>query len=127
MKLGVHNVQQVKRDPLRGALFENLVVMDLIKMFTHRGKWPNLYYYRDNNQNEVDVLIKTHDDIVPLEIKSAETLHPQFAKGLNYFNKLIGRAPQGYIVYAGSETISNMQGYRILNYKNLDTVSQIFE
>lgn len=125
--LGIHTVQQVKRDPLRGALFENLVVMDLIKMFTHRGKLPSLYYYRDNNQNEVDVLIKTHDDIVPIEIKSSETLHPQFAKGLNYFNKMVGRMPQGYIVYAGSEAISNMQGYRILNYRNLNTLSQIFE
>jgi hypothetical protein len=64
---------------------------------------------------------------VPIEIKSSETLHPQFAKGLNYFNKMVGRMPQGYIVYAGSEAISNMQGYRILNYRNLNILSEIFE
>lgn len=125
--LGIQHVGQVKRDPLRGALFENLVVMDLMKLFTHRGKLPNLYYYRDNNQHEVDILIKTHDVILPMEIKSAETLHPEFTKGLVYFNKIIDEERQGYIVYAGNDPIASLQGYRVLNYQDLDALLEIIE
>ena len=71
-------------------------------------------------------MIKTHDAILPIEIKSAETLHPEFIKGLIYFNKITNTEHQGYIVYAGNDPIMNLKGYRVFNYKDLNVLLSEF-
>jgi len=52
----VEKASQVSRDPLLGHMFENLVVIECLKTRTNAGKLPNLYFFRDSNGNEVDVL-----------------------------------------------------------------------
>ena len=56
--LGIESPEQLSRDKMRGALFENFVVTEALKQRYNQGKESNLYFYRDSNQNEIDLLLK---------------------------------------------------------------------
>ena len=101
--LGLENEVHVRRDPLRGNLFENMVVMEAMKYRLHRGRRANLHFYRDSNGNEVDLLLTLGPDLYPVEIKSGMTVNRDFFRGLDYFGGIfplpLGRA----LVYGGDE------------------------
>lgn len=54
---------------MSGAVFETWVVAEIIKSYLHCGKQAPLYYYRDKDQAEIDVLIVVDGTIHPVEIK----------------------------------------------------------
>jgi uncharacterized protein len=116
--LGIESHQQVNRDPLRGSLVENLVVMELVKNRLNHGLDPQLYYYRDSHGNEVDIIYKQANELVPIEIKAAQTITQDFFKGLKYFQKLAGeRCKSGYLIYSGDYEQS-VKGFQVLNFRN---------
>lgn len=98
--MGIEDVSQLTIHPLRGGLFENLVVVDFLKRLYNNGKQNNLYFWRDNIGNEVDLLIKKGANRYPVEIKSAQTISDELFKGIRYWNKLTN-TEGGYLVYAG--------------------------
>ena len=101
--LGLENELHVSRDPLRGNLFENMVIMEALKYRLHRGRRSNLHFYRDSNGNEVDLLISLGPDIYPVEIKAGMTINRDYFKGLDHF---AGNFPLPYgrgLVYGGDE------------------------
>lgn len=112
--LEIETIPQVDRDPLRGNLFETLVVMDLIKTRLNQGREPNLYYYRDSQQNEVDLIYKQGSELIPIEIKSAQTINHSFLKGLSYFKKL-KPCQKSYLIYAGEQEFE-LEEAKIINY-----------
>lgn len=117
--LGIENPQQLSRDPLRGALFENLALMELVKTRLNQALDPNLYFYRDSHQNEVDVVFKSGTMLTPIEIKSAQTFHASFLKGLHYFDKIFpDRVNQGFVVYDGNIE-QKVQKFEVLNVRNI--------
>lgn len=114
--LDIEQPKQVTRDPLRSFLIENLVILELIKYRANRGLEPHLYYYRDNHQHEVDIIIKQGNQLIPVEIKSAQTFTKQFLKGLHYFQNLVGeRASKGYLIYCGTQQ-QDIDNIKLLNY-----------
>lgn len=120
--LGIENMNQLARDPIRGFLVENLVIVELMKTRANKGLDPHLYYYRDNHQNEVDVIYKSASQLIPIEIKSAQTYNSEFLKGLKYFKKIVGdRVSSQYLVYAGDyeQQVGEIQ---ILNFKNTSKI-----
>ncbi len=120
--LDIHNIDQIKRDPLRGNLIENMIVLELFKYRTNQNLPPSYYFYRDSNMNEVDVIFKEGNQLIPIEIKASKTLHIQFLKGLKYFYHLVGdRAPQGYLIYTGDHE-QKIEKSHIINYKHLDEI-----
>jgi hypothetical protein len=115
--LGIENESQVSRDPLRGHLFENLVVLELMKSRLNQGKDPQLYYYRDVQRNEVDVIFKEGNQLIPIEIKSSKTYHSEFLEKVELFQKLAGsKAPKGYLIYGGAQE-QKVRSIELLNYK----------
>lgn len=119
--LGIENTTQLQRDPLIGQMFENLIVTECLKSRYNRGKTSNLYTFRTDKGQEVDLLYKQGSDLIPIEIKSSMTFNSKFAKGINYFKKLSQSSISGFIIYAGDlEHISD--NYSVLNYKNSDKI-----
>lgn len=101
--LGLENELHVSRDPLRGNLFENMVVMEALKYRLHRGKRSNLHFYRDSNGNEVDLLLGLGPDLYPIEIKGGMTINRDYFKGLERFSAHFP-TPRGQgLVYGGDE------------------------
>lgn len=100
--LGIEQADQLRTHPLRGALFENLIVAEALKQRFNTGRADNLFFYRDHQGNEVDLLMEYADQCDVYEIKSAQTINSDFFRGLDTFEKLIQRTRSRHLVYAGS-------------------------
>jgi predicted AAA+ superfamily ATPase len=100
--LGIQNPEQLSIHPMRGALFEALIVAELIKNRQNQGIPGNLYFWRDSTGNEIDVIIEAGDKMMPLEIKSGQTVTPDFFTGLQKWLKLSG-SEKGWLVYGGRQ------------------------
>lgn len=102
--LGIHTAEQARRDPLRGALYENLIVADVLKTLSNAGQRPELYFYRDTHGNEVDLLIRQERRLIPVEIKSSDTFSPDFIKGIRKFKAVAGDGiGDGFVLYNGAQ------------------------
>jgi len=113
--LGIERADQVSRDPLRGGLYENLLILEVLKSCLNYGKRPELFFYRDTHGNEVDLIIKAARNLIPFEIKSAATFTPEFLKGIEHFRKIASdRCSKGYVLYNGHEQYT-LKGTRIFN------------
>ena len=116
--LDIISVEQVSRDPLRGNLVENLVILESMKYQQNLGREPRFYYYRDSNNNEVDMLYKTGHELIPIEIKSSRTFTPEFLKGLQHFKAIAQeKCSKGFLIYAGEQE-QNIGFVSVLNYLN---------
>lgn len=117
--LGIESAQQLSSDRMRGALFENFIVMDALKRRYNLGKESNLYFYRDSHQNEIDLLLKNSSGLYGIEIKSSMTYHTDFEKALKQMDGWVGEPVLGKaVVYAGS--LENTAGeIKLLNYTHL--------
>ncbi len=124
--LGIETEQQLARDKMRGHLFENFIIAEALKYRYNSGKDNNLFFYRDSNGNEVDLLIKNGTEFRALEIKSSQTYHPDFQKGLRSINSFMGdRIKDRTIVYAGDFEI-NSADIKLINWRNGLSKSNIF-
>jgi predicted AAA+ superfamily ATPase len=101
--LGLQTPQHVERDPLRGNLYENLLIIEVLKKMLNQGAQPTLYFYRDAKGNEVDLLIAGPRTFSAIEIKSAETFQPEFVNGIEQFTKTFSNsaAIHGTVWYNG--------------------------
>lgn len=116
--LGIQNLTQLERDPLRGQLVENLIVLELMKQRLNQGLDPELYFFRDTHGHEVDLLFKSANQLIPIEIKSSQTFNRSFLLHLQYFQQLAReRSPKGYVIYAG-DLEQEIGSFELLNYKH---------
>jgi predicted AAA+ superfamily ATPase len=118
--LGIESPEQVERDPLVGGLFENLVVVEALKARLHAGKVPSLYFFRDSNGREVDLLFPNGRNIIPVEIKSSMTFDQSFSTNIRYFQNIARSDAQGWIVYSG-DTEFQSDNYQVINFANAFT------
>ncbi len=100
--LDIERPEQITRDPLVGQLFENLVVLEVLKARANQGLKPNLYFFRDSHGNEIDLLYRSGRDLYAVEIKSSSTYHAAFKKGLQHFEDKVARLARKTIVYGGA-------------------------
>jgi len=102
--MGCEQATHIRRHPLRGNLFENMIVIEALKYRYNRGKRNNLYFWRDAKGHEVDLLLEQGMEVAAVEIKSGATIHPDWWKGLWAFSGHFA-APPGFLalVYGGDE------------------------
>jgi len=115
--LGIEKNTQVSRDPLVGNIFENLAVIEVLKSRYNQGRNAELYYFRDSNGNEIDLLCKTGDGLVGVEIKSASTWNSSFSKSLTNFSESNEKLAGRIVVYSGSR-IDLSSGVQVRSYKD---------
>ncbi|OGX39383.1 MAG: AAA family ATPase [Omnitrophica WOR_2 bacterium RIFCSPHIGHO2_02_FULL_50_17] len=101
--LDIQDAGHLKNHPLRGALFETFIVTEMLKERFNHVQTNNMYYFRDNVGNEVDVLMDMGSEVIPVEIKSGQTVADEFFKGLNYYRKLNPAVKQSWLVYGGDK------------------------
>ncbi|MBS1558115.1 MAG: ATP-binding protein [Bacteroidetes bacterium] len=119
--LGIQSAAEAGRDPLIGGLFENLVIADILKTRFNAALPPNLYYYRDSNGQEVDIIFEHKRKLIPVEIKSAMTFNSSMSESIVRFKKITPKAGKGYVVYAG-ELEYTTDEYEVMNFKNIRTL-----
>jgi uncharacterized protein len=118
--LGIDNESQLKTHPLRGALFENTVVLEFMKHRYNNGKLPNLFFYRDKSQREIDLIQEFGNEVHAYEIKSARSFHKDFLKNLVFLKELLGESlVSTQVIYDGEQaTHSNELG--VVNFRNMN-------
>ena len=105
--LGIRTSDQLTTHPLKGSIFETFVVSELAKSCFNRGERPNLYFWRDSNGNEVDVIVERGIDLMPIEIKSGKTVASDSFAGLEKWRNLAGNtATEPTLIYGGSDEYS---------------------
>jgi len=88
----------------RGAIFESFVISELYKNFLNQGEQPSLYFWRDASGHEVDIIIDLGDKLIPVEVKSGQTVAGDFFDNLNYWRKISGNEPApAALIYGGNQ------------------------
>ncbi|MDD4538128.1 MAG: ATP-binding protein [Lentisphaeria bacterium] len=98
--LNIRSAEELEYHSLRGEIFETYVIAEVAKACYNAGIEPPLYYWRDSQGHEVDLLIEHGEQLLPIEIKSAQTLSASMFAGLNYWQKLAG-PQEGMLIYGG--------------------------
>ena len=107
---------------LRGPLFESMILADLLKQRFNAGLTPNLYFWRDKSGHEVDCLLEEGTRLIPLEIKSAETMNSAFFSSLVKWSQLAKEtAGTNYVIYGGKEKQVRSQGIA-LSWTQLNSI-----
>ncbi len=115
--LGIRKKEQITRDPLVGHIFENMVVIECLKSRYNQGQLPDLYYYRDSNGLEVDVIFQDGRELVAIEIKSAATFSSSQLKGLKKFKTIAKNVKKAYLIY-NSKALSLSDGIEVIHFEN---------
>lgn len=115
--LGIQTSQQMSRDPLRGSLFENMVVIEALKYRFNRGERSNLCYYRDSRGHEVDLLVDVAGQLFPVEIKSGATFVSDHFAGIDRLHAVLGAAAVagGALVYGGTDSF-RFKSYSVASF-----------
>ena len=114
--MGISREEHLATHPLRGHLFENLVVLEVFKAFYNRGERPNAYFYRDSAQNEADLVLESGDGLRLLEIKAAQTVASDAMRPAQKVAGILGeRVKQLALVYGG-DAHQQRSAFEVLPY-----------
>ena len=116
--LGIETVRQASRDPLRGNLFENIVVVEAMKTRLNKNKQPNLFYTRTEKGVEVDLILRNEGMLSPFEIKSSMTPNKEFSKNMQLFCESEPNAEKKTVIYCG-ESYESYQDCRYIHYSEV--------
>ena len=100
--VGIENARQVATHPLRGALFENVVVIEALKHRLNRGHQPNLAFFRDSSGLECDLLLESGEGTSAIEIKSGSTISGDYFTSLDKVADLLPDVVSKTVVYGGT-------------------------
>lgn len=123
--LGINNPEVLSTHPLRGSLFENMVISEFLKESFSIGLTANFFFWRDNTGNEIDLLIDHNNTLIPLEIKSGQTITGEYFKNLTFWERLTGSA-SGYIVYGGSDFQKRSMNISVVPFDHLHSLFNEF-
>ena len=127
--LGMETESQVGSHYLKGALYENMVILEILKGRLNQAKAPNLYFWRDKTGYEVDLIGEWGGKIKAIEIKSGTTFQPEFIKNIRYFYGLSQKNAaeavpvQSYLIYGGDYSGELMQT-KLVPFGQMNTVLQ---
>jgi predicted AAA+ superfamily ATPase len=119
--MGIHDAKQLEAHPLRGALFETLVMTEILKSRCNQALVNGLYFYRDHAGNEIDLVLDRGSALDLIEIKMGKTIHSDFFKGIHYYQKNSAQKTKAYLVYGG-EAQHVQEQVQVLSWKNVGAV-----
>jgi predicted AAA+ superfamily ATPase len=121
--LGITTKENLNTHPLKGAIFETMVVSEFVKAQQYRSTPAKLYYWRDKTGREIDLIVEEQTNHFAVEIKSGKTILDRFFANLLYWKRLSGQE-KSYVVYAGDQEQKRSSGIEILNWKH---IGRLFE
>lgn len=116
--LGIRGEKEVSVSHFRGSLFENYIIMEMLKKKYNQGSNSQLYYWRDNKGVEVDLLVDTGNKLLPVEIKSAQTFQEDYLHSMNQWNGFSGNKG-GLLLYDGTQEFRKTNGVKVQNWRTI--------
>lgn len=117
--LGINKSEELTNHYYRGNIFENFVISDIFKNNLNRGGFLNFYFWKDSNDNEIDLLIESGNKLTAIEIKSAQTVKKEFLKNLLFFDCLEQEREKNLFLFYGGEVDFSNKGIDIFGWRNL--------
>lgn len=126
--LGIRKKEEYLTHYLKGNIFENFIISDLVKYNQNRANLVNFYYYKDSNQNEIDLIIESANTLKIIEIKAGATIRGEMFKNLLAWGESQKISNQAFLIYAGDMNIYK-KGIQILDWSSLKKPKkrQLFE
>ena len=121
--LGINDAHQLETHPLRGQIFENMVVAEVLKHRFNHGLDNNLFFYRDRSQHEVDIVLDENlQSLKAFEVKLSPTVHSDFYKNLQYFKSLFNQeTSRTQVINTGKDNNNDtMTGH--FNYRDIESL-----
>lgn len=101
--VGLRDAEHAMAGPMGGTLMETAVVNEVVRTLNHRGIDPQIYFWRTATGTEVDLVVDTGVNLIPIEVKLSTTPNQSMAKGIESFRKDFGKkALKGYVVHQGN-------------------------
>ena len=119
--MGIDTSVLISKRDIYGALFENMVVVDLIKNFYANNVSYTLTFFRDSNKNEIDLIIESKGRVIPIEIKAAPMVQADFFKTVDWFRNEI-KSPENSIVVYGGDQEQKRTNRTVVSWKNLGQI-----
>jgi uncharacterized protein len=120
--LRISNATQLESHPLKGSIFETMVVIEFVKKFTNIGVSPPLFYWRDKSGHEIDVIVDNSGNLTSIEIKSSKTINNSFFKHIKYWNNL-SKNDNSIIIYSGEQEQQRSDGTMVINWHNINKIN----
>ncbi|MBI4687645.1 MAG: ATP-binding protein [Nitrospirae bacterium] len=117
--LGIREAEYISFHAQRGALFENLVITEFIKECFNQGRQSNLFFWRDSKGLGIDLILEEGDNLKPVEIKSGQTIVPEFLTGLQKWSVLSGNPKRPAMLIYGGERELTKGNIAIMPWKKL--------
>lgn len=114
--LGIRTLNHIQTHPLRGALFENMVISEFVKQRSNVGEPVNLFYWRDKTGHEIDLIVDNAGNLLPIEIKSGKTINNDFFKNIDYWCRL-SNEKKSILLYSGNEYQKRTNGTEVYNWR----------
>jgi len=111
--LRVRSRDQLETHPLRGALFENFIVVETAKAYYNHRRTPPLYFWRDRTGHEVDLLVEEGADLYPIEIKSGASVTSDMTEGLRWWGRQSGNPQDHALLIYGGEDAATRNGIAV--------------
>ena len=126
--LGIETPEQMIRDPLLGNIFENFVVIEALKTRLNLGLEPNLYFFRNSNGLEIDLILQEQNKLKLFEIKSGKSLNDEFCRNMKNFSAkynedIVSDSTKGTVIYSGE----TYESYKDFGFYNFSNIPQLFE
>jgi predicted AAA+ superfamily ATPase len=120
--LQIRSAEELSNHYMRGGLIESFVISDILKQQYNTEQQPSLYFWRDKTGNEIDCIIDTAKNPIPIEIKAGKTVASDFFDGLKYWQKTTGftKTPQ-YLIYGGNQNQS-WPNANVISWKSLGSL-----
>lgn len=117
--LQIRSKDQLNTHYLKGGLFENYVINEVMKLYLNKGIKPQLYFWQNKEKKEIDLIIDKGLELYPYEIKSSRTRNLHLLDNLRYWNKL-NPTPADYlnVIYGGDEDFKTSEG-NFVSWRNI--------
>lgn len=119
--LGIATASHLDAHPLKGALFETLVMGEFVKSRLNRGLPAEICFYRDSRGREVDAVVDEGGTLHACEIKLGETVHAEFLSGLRDLQTLADRPCRLHLVHGGEDSYER-EGVLVHGWREADRV-----
>ena len=123
--LNINSTEQLDAHFAKGSLFENMIIVELLKQKFNAAATPAFYFWQDSNMREIDLLVEDGAALKAVEIKAGKTINPAFMKNLYAFQQLAGAQNVHLHLVYGGETAQPRSDLKILPWDRAAEILQL--
>jgi predicted AAA+ superfamily ATPase len=123
--LGIKSKDEIATSSYKGAIFENYVLLEIMKVQNAQGNQLNYYYWRDSNQNEIDLLIADGKKLHCFEMKASLTVRSEHIKALHYLDEFITDYQLIHHMVNYFDETQNRTNETIVSWKDLENFPKL--